>query len=215
MITVYERSDSNNVQPVMWLIAELGLEHERLDVGHRFGGNRSPEYLAMNPMGLVPVVRDDDGEAISEMGAILRYLAARYGKDDAFWPSDPAARAQVDRWAEWSKIEIMGTFQAPVFFAKVIAKPESRNPEAIERALVHFHKRMDIAEARLGEADYLAGRDFSLADIVFGSVLYRYFALDIERPDYPNITAYYERLQARPAYAEHVMVSYDALEGTV
>ncbi|MDY8107707.1 glutathione S-transferase family protein [Fulvimarina sp. 2208YS6-2-32] len=215
MITVYGRADSNNVQPIMWLIGELGLDHERLDVGHRFGGTRTAEHLAMNPMGLVPVLRDDGDEPIAEMGAILRYLAARYGTDDDFWPADPSHRAQVDRWAEWAKVEVMAAFQAPVFFAAVIAKPEKRDPVALQSALAKLDVRLDVAEARLADRLFLAGDRFTLADTVFGSVLYRYFALDIARPERPNLSAYYHRLEERPAYRDHVMVSFDALKGTV
>ncbi|RFC63063.1 glutathione S-transferase family protein [Fulvimarina endophytica] len=215
MLTVYGRADSNNVQPVMWLIGELGLDHRRLDVGHRFKGTRTPEFLAMNPMGLVPVLKDGEDEPIAEMGAILRYLAARYGREDAFWPADASARAQVDRWAEWSKIEVMGAFQSPIFFAAVIAKPGRLDRTAFDAAVVKFDQRLAIAEARLGRHAYLAGDAFTLADIVFGAVLHRYFTMDVARPDLPNVTAYYERLTQREAYARHVMVSYDALRGTV
>jgi len=60
MIQVYGRDSSANVQAVMWCVAELGLEHERLDVGGSFGGTDTAEYRAMNPMGLVPVLKDGD-----------------------------------------------------------------------------------------------------------------------------------------------------------
>ena len=77
MLTVWGRRTSSNVQAVMWCIGELDLDFERIDVGHRFGGNDTEQFLAMSPNGLVPVVRDGDGPALWESGAILRYLARK------------------------------------------------------------------------------------------------------------------------------------------
>ena len=79
MITVWGRATSSNVQAVMWCLAELGLEPVRHDAGHVHGGLDTPDFLAMNPNGTIPVLRDGAGDAIWETGAILRYLAARYG----------------------------------------------------------------------------------------------------------------------------------------
>ncbi len=88
MLTIYGRATSSNVQLVMWAVGELGLAHERLDYGHVHGGIDTPEFRAMNPRGLVPVLRDGD-LVVWESCAILRYLAARYGDGGAFWPADP------------------------------------------------------------------------------------------------------------------------------
>ncbi|MEE2951542.1 MAG: glutathione S-transferase family protein [Pseudomonadota bacterium] len=213
MLTIFGRADSNNVQAVMWLVGELGITHERRDIGQRFGGNRTPEFLAMNPMGLVPVIKDGEDAPIAETGAILRYLASRFGFDETFWPSAPAARAQVDRWAEWAKVEVAAAFQAPIFYPMVMVKPENRDPAAVEKALPRLNARLDIAEALLSAHSHLAGEAFTLADIVFGSLLYRYFTVEIARADRPALQRYYETLCARPAYREHVMVSYEALRG--
>jgi glutathione S-transferase len=96
MITVWGRATSVNVQAVMWTLAELGLAYERIDVGGAFGGNDTPEFLAMNPNGLVPVLRDgDDGPFLWESAAIIRYLGASHGGEQ-FWPASPARRATVD-----------------------------------------------------------------------------------------------------------------------
>ena len=78
MLTVWGRKTSSNVQALMWCIGELGLSFRRHDVGHKYGGNGTPEFLAMNPNGTVPVIKDEDGEPLWETGAILRYLGNRY-----------------------------------------------------------------------------------------------------------------------------------------
>jgi glutathione S-transferase len=208
MITVWGRKTSSNVQMVMWAIAEIGLEHERLDVGGSFGGNNTPEYLAMNPNGLVPVIRDK-GVYLWESAAIVRYLGAAYGSEQ-FWPRDPLVRASVDKWAEWIKTAFGPTLLTPVFW-QLLQKLENRDEKVIAGGVERLKKLSAMIDARLAEADYLGGSDICFADIIVGTLLYRYYTLDFERADTPHLLAYYERLQQRPAYAEHAMVSYESL----
>ena len=210
MLTVWGRKSSSNVQALMWCIGELGLAYERLDVGHKYGGNDTPEFLAMNPNGTVPVLRDGEGEPIFETGAILRYLADRYA-GPPFWPEALAARTQVDMWTEWSKINIALNFTAPIFWRVVRTAPRDCDEAAIRQAVAVLAKKLDIAEDRLERQAFLAGNDLTLADIQFGHVLYRYFDIDFERPEHPALWRYYERLSERPAFREHVMVSYEEL----
>lgn len=211
MLTVWGRRDSSNVQAVMWTIGELGLPVHRIDAGHRFGGTKTPEFLAMNPNGLVPVLRDGDGAPMFESAAIIRYLAARYGSAP-FWPDDPVARAPVDQWAEWARLNVAVPFTQQVFTPLVRTPSAERDTAAVARFMAGFPRTLAIAEARLAAQPWLAGDDFTVADIQCGYMLYRYFTLPIDRPDLPALQRYYERLQARPAFAEHVMVSYAALQ---
>lgn len=210
MLTIWGRKTSSNVQALMWCIGELGLPYERQDIGHRFGGNDTPEFLAMNPNGTVPVLRDGDSEPLWETGAILRYLAARYGKA-SFWPMDGLARACVDKWAEWSKINVTLNFTAPIFWKVVRTAPSQRDPVAIGQAVAKLDRFFEIADAQLSRNDFLAGSDFSLADIQFGHVLFRYFDVPIPRKERPALQRYYGALAARSAFREHVMISYEEL----
>lgn len=209
MITVWGRATSGNVQIVMWTIAELGLEHERLDIGGSFGGNNTPEYKAMNPNGLVPVVRDK-GVFLWESAAIVRYLGAAYGSEQ-FWPKDPLKRATLDKWAEWIKTTFAPAFQAQVFWPLVTQKPEQRDAAALTQAIKKVQQLAPMLDARLAEGDYLGGAEPCFADMVVGTILYRYSTLDFDRPATPHLDAYYRRLTKRPAYAQHAMVSYEFL----
>ncbi len=211
MLKIWGRQDSSNVQALMWCVGELGLPYERSDAGHRFGGTDTPEFIAMNPNRTVPVLCDGDNPALWETGAILRYLASAYAPP-AFWPTDLVARTEVDRWAEWAKLNVAQGFTAPVFWRVVRTPAARRDPAAIARAVAQLETRLAIAEARLSATAYLVGDNLTLADIQFGHILYRYFDLDIPRQDLPNLRRYYQdRLVVRPAFAEHVMVSYEAL----
>jgi glutathione S-transferase len=210
MLKVWGRRTSSNVQALMWSVGELGLAYERFDVGHRFGGLNTPEFLAMNPNGTIPVLRDDEGEPLWETGSILRYLANRYGRAP-YWPNDLAMRTRVDQWAEWSKINVALNFTGPIFWPVIRTPPRQRDPNALKEAIRVLDRYLDIAENQLGGAAFLCGDDFTLADVQFGHVLYRYFDIDIDRRERASLRSYYERLVARPAYREHVIVSYDEL----
>lgn len=201
---VYGRATSSNVQVVMWALAELGLPCERLDYGHVHGGTDTPAFRAMSPHGLVPVLREDE-LVIWESSAILRYLGARHGTAP-FWPEDPAARAPVDMWAEWAKTTLQPAFNGPVFWAR-IRPPHEPAPAALDRLDGH----LATLEDRIGDGPWLTGSDFTLADILVGPTLYRYHTLEIPRRDRPRLAAYYARLTERPAFPEHVMVSYAPL----
>ena len=211
MLTIWGRKTSSNVQAVLWCLGELGLPFARHDAGHVYGGTDTPEFLAMNPNGTIPVLRDGEDEPLWESSAILRYLAGRYG-DDPFWPRDARQRAQTDKWAEWSKINVTTNFTGPIFWKLVRTAPKDRDEAAIAAAVRTLCRKLAIAEARLSANPFLAGRDFTLADIQFGHLLYRYYDIPIERPDLPALRAYYDALTARAAFREHVMVSYDALK---
>ena len=208
MITVHGRTTSSNVQLVMWAVGELGLPHRRLDVGGSFGGTDTPEYRAMNPNGLVPVLQDGD-VTLFESAAILRYLAARYG-EESFWPKDPAKRAPLDQWAEWGKITFAPTVLR-MFTQFVRVRDADRDPAVTTAIAKDIARLATILDERLGKGPSLAGQVLTFADITVGNLLYRYMTLPFERAQTPNLDAYYKRLTERPAFAEHVMVSYESL----
>jgi glutathione S-transferase len=211
MITVWGRATSSNVQIVMWALAEIGLDCKRIDAGHSFGGLDTAEYRAMNPNGLVPTLIDGDEEPLWESAAIVRYLGAKYGSE-AFWPRDPAERARLDKWAEWIKTSFGPAFLPSIFWA-LLQRPENRDKAAFAAAEQKVKPLARMLDARLAEGrPYLRGEEPCFADIIVGTLLYRYFTLDFERAETPNLRGYYDRLCARPAYAEHVMVSYDVLK---
>ena len=168
MLTVYGRATSSNVQAVMWTIAELELAYERHDIGLSYGGNDRPDYLAMNPNGKVPTVRDGDGAPMWESAAIVRYLACKYG-DESFWPRDPAVRVQLDMWAEWIKTTFGPVFLPQVFW-RLMGKPEA-SPGAFAAAVNELKKLAIMLDKRIGNGPYLAGEAISFADMIVGSQL--------------------------------------------
>jgi len=211
MLRIWGRRNSLNVQKVMWLIGELGLAHEHIDAGGAFGGLDTPEFRAMNPHGRVPVI-DDGGVAVWESHAILRYLAARHGAG-RFWIEAPVARSQADQWIEWSQTTLQPDFLNGVFWAFYRTPEAQRNLPLIERNVASCAEHMRRLDRQLAGKAYLCGEEITLADIPAGTALFRYFELEIERPEVPNVEAWYRRLCERPAYRQHVMVPFDDMKG--
>ena len=164
MITVWGRESSSNVQATVWCLAELGLEFDRIDAGFISGVTDTPAYLEMNPNGLVPTLVDGENPPLFETGAILRYLATVYG-DDSFWPKELVARTQIDKWAEWPKINIALRFTAPVFWLVVRTAPSLQDPEQIIANLDILNKFLTIADTRRAANAFIARPHFTLADI--------------------------------------------------
>ncbi len=214
MFTLYGRASSSNVQAVMWGLAELGLDYTRVECGEQYGGLDTPEFLAMNPHGRIPVLVQEGGPVIFESAAILRYLGDVAGRQD-LWPSAAAARAEVDKWAEWAKVDVANRFTGPIFW-RVVRTPKARwDRAAIRDAVDRFEMELAVADRVLAGRRFIAGDALTLADMPIGHVLYRYFDIEIERRAFPHLRAYYDRLCARPAYRDVVMVSYDMLRDTI
>jgi glutathione S-transferase len=210
MLKVWGRRSSANVQKVMWLVGELDLAHEHIPAGGPYGRTNDPSFRAMNPNGLVPVI-EDNALVMWESNAILRYLAARYGKD-VFWSDDPANRAPIDQWTDWAGT----TFQPDMIglFWNYWRTPEpQRNPNLIHNFEQRCERDLRLLDAEFAKRPYIAGDTLSLADIASGVHLYRFYTMGTPFPSLPNVEAWYRRLQARPAYREHVMISYDELRG--
>jgi glutathione S-transferase len=210
MLKIFGRRSSSNVQKVMWLVGELNLAHDHVSIGGDYGGLGDQSFLALNPNGLIPTLQDGD-LTVWESHAILRYLAATYGRS-VFWSDSAAERSQTDRWMDWAQASWQPHFVGGVFWGFYRTPEAHRDEKAIATAVRACGAHMRLLDAVLADRSYLAGETLTLADIPVGATLYRYFALDIERPDTPNVRAWYNRLTARPAYREHVMIPFEELK---
>ncbi|MGB6510323.1 MAG: glutathione S-transferase family protein [Xanthobacteraceae bacterium] len=202
MIKIWGRKTSSNVQKVMWAVGELGLPHERTDVGGPFGKNGEPAYLAMNPNGLVPTLEEEDGFLLWESNTIVRYLAAKY-KSTILEPADLKMRALAQKWMDW-QLSVCGPAITPVFWGLIRTPPEKRDHGAIEAGKKNTTAAMQMMDAQLAKTAYLAGDGFSYGDIPVGIMAYRYRQLVPDRPPLPNFERWYATLSERKAFKDQV-----------
>jgi glutathione S-transferase len=203
MLKIWGRVNSINVQKAMWTVGELGLPHERIDAGMAFGKNREDWYLAMNPNGLVPTM-DDDGLVLWESNTIARYLAAKHDAG-GLWPSDPAMRARAEMWMDWQLTTLLGGMQ-PLFWQLIRTPPDKQDRAVIDKAEQDCLRLFAIVDQALADRPYLAGDRFTVGDIPVGAMTYRWYNLPAEHGDYRNLQRWYDSLQQRPAYQQHVML---------
>lgn len=203
MLKIWGRTNSINVQKVMWAVTELGLPHERIDAGGPFGGLDTPEYMAKNPNSRIPTI-DDNGVIVWESNAVVRYLAARYGAG-RLWPIDAAHRSEADRWMDWQHTTIAPDMH-PVFWGLVRTPPEKRDTAAIKAAAERLGASWSLLDKHLAERAYVAGADFTMGDIPAGCAFWRYTKLDVAKPRLAHCDAWHQRLQERPGFRQHVTV---------
>jgi glutathione S-transferase len=157
--------------------------------------------LALNPNGLVPTVKDGD-LTMWESNTICRYLCATRG-GDRLYPKDPAARTHVERWMDW-QLASVGPPMGQLLFGLVRTKPEDRDHAAIEGARRRALSAWTIVEDSLDGSKFLAGNELTLAEIVLGTPVYRWFAFPIERPELPRLRAWYERMHTHAGFKQHI-----------
>ncbi len=206
MIKLWGRPSSVNVQKVLWALEELELPYDNVVIGGPHGGNDRPDFAALTPVRRVPVIEDGD-VSLWESHAIVRHLARRYGgviaPAEADWPI-------ADQWMDYTTSTVQPPFIG-LFWQKVRTLPEDRSEAVAARHQAGFFDALEPLEGRLAESDWLAGPDFSMAEVAVGTLFYR--ATDICEPfsGRPNLEHWYERLTQRPAYQRAVMTSYDEL----
>jgi glutathione S-transferase len=203
MIKIWGRTDSSNVQKVLWCCGELGIEFERLDWGGKFGGNKDKAYLALNPNGLVPTMKDGDF-VLWESNSIMRYLNAKYG-NGRLLPSSPQGMANANRWMDW-QLSTLNPAIVPLFWNLIRTPADKRDPKTIQNALEKTTAAWQMVENQLLQGPFVAGDQLSLGDIPVGVWAYRWFNLPIERPKLPNLENWYERLKQREPYQAHIMI---------
>ncbi|MDE2283303.1 MAG: glutathione S-transferase family protein [Hyphomicrobiales bacterium] len=202
MIKIWGRNTSSNVQKVMWAIGEIGLPHERIDIGGPFGGNREAAYLALNPNGLVPTLQEDDGFLLWESNTIVRYLAAKH-RVAALEPADLRARGRASAWMDW-QLSVLGPAIFQCFWGLIRTPPEKRDHAAIEDSKKRTTEAVAVLDAELGKTAFVAGDAFSYGDIPPAVMANRYRQLVPERPAFPNFERWYAAIAARPAFRDQV-----------
>ncbi|AKE11428.1 glutathione S-transferase family protein [Serratia liquefaciens] len=198
MLKLLGKASSINVRKVLWTSHELALPLTREDWGSGFRSTQTPEFLALNPNGLVPVLIDGD-RVLWESNTICRYLAGREGRQDLL-PTEPGARAAVEMWMDWQATDLNNAWRY-VFMSRVRQDAAYQDQERLAAAEREWNRLMGMLEQHLAQGNaYIAGTTFSLADVVIGLSLNRWLMTPFSRPDYRGLQGYLQRLQQRPGF---------------
>ncbi|AMP12386.1 glutathione S-transferase family protein [Collimonas pratensis] len=201
MLKILGKASSINVRKVLWTCDELGLPFEREDWGSGFRATDSPDYLALNPNAMVPVIRDGDF-VLWESNAIIRYLATAYG-DGRLLPAAPRERARVEQWMDWQATELNNSWRY-AFVALVRKNPDYNDAAALAASLASWSRHIGILEQQLAATSaYVLGDRFTLADVPLGLSVNRWLMTPMQHADYPAVSAYFERLSLRPGFLRH------------
>ena len=203
-IKVWGRFSSSNVKKVMWLADEIKLEVERIDAGRQYGVVDTPAYKALNPNSKVPTIEDGDF-VLWESNSIMRYLCMKYG-GEALYPADPATRADIDRWLDWS-LSILVPLESPLFLATIRIPPAKHDQAAIAAGTKKLAEIYAILERRLEGRDYLV-KNFSIADLGLSIFADRWLRNPFltGRPESARLAAWIARIRPRHGFQKFVDV---------
>ena len=198
MIKILGRADSINVRKLLWLCDELNISYEREDWGRGFQSTQETAFLKLNPNATIPVLIDDDF-VLWQSNSIIRYLANQYNGQQLY-PLDAKQRAEVDHWIDWQGIELNNSWTYALMHL-VRHSPAHQDLERVEQSIQAWSKHMQILDQQLEKTGaYVAGQHFSLADIVIGLSVQRWYLTPFEKIAFPHVQNYYERLSQREAY---------------
>ncbi|WP_313207485.1 glutathione S-transferase N-terminal domain-containing protein [Stenotrophomonas sp.] len=195
MLELYGKPTSINVRKVLWLCAGL-------DLAVQHHADPDADVLrGLNPNAQVPVLCEGDF-VLWESNSICRYLATRAGRNDLL-PVEPQARARVEQWMDWQATDL-NTAWRHVFMARVRGHADYPDDARAEASLAQWNRLMAMLDAQLGRLAYVAGDDFTLADIVLGLCTQRWRSTPGGKPVLVNVDAWFERLRRQPGFAAHV-----------
>ena len=179
MMRLWGRKSSINVQKVLWCLAELslkeGIDFERIDAGLQFGKVRTPEFLKLNPNGLVPTL-EDKGLVLWESNTIMRYLASQYKQNNRF-PTDIASQYGSEKWMDW-QVGTMWPMLRPAFIGLTRVPEAERDHPAILKSYQDTSQLFSLLDQTLDSQKYCAGERFSLGDIVLALCVHRWILMN-------------------------------------
>jgi glutathione S-transferase len=177
----------------LWMLEELGLPYDHVDLSSQAGGTRTPDFLKINPAGHIPAI-DDDGFRLSESMAINLYLAKKHAK---LHPATPQGEAKALQWSFWAAHEV--DRQVVQWVINTTSLPiEQRSAKAALAAREELEWPLQVLNGELGKQQYLADADtFTVADLNVAAVLYRLLFVDMA--DKPHLDQWLKRCWDRPA----------------
>lgn len=194
-LRIYGDSRSGNCYKLKLLCAELGMDFDWQEVDILAGDTRTPEFLAMNSNGKIPLLVLPDGRCLAESNAILCFLAdgSEYFRGDAF------ARAAVLQWLFFEQYSHEPYIATSRFIIQYLGSPPDRQTE-LEQKKQGGYKALGVLEQQLEKSDYLTGNELSIADVALFAYTHVAAEGDFDLGNFPAIGAWIERIRMRPNF---------------
>lgn len=198
-ITLYA-APMSSATPVVHAFAELEVPFEMVRVNLQAGDQRKAEFLALNPNGKVPTLVVD-GTPMFEALAIMQWLGDRFGVERGLWPAaDAPARLEALSWSTWAYVTFGSVFQRFNYASSDRIPAELHHAAQAEHSGQQLQDLLGLLDARLADRPYLLGADFSLADLIVGSVVTYATYCGVSAEKHPHVGAWLERFHKRPAF---------------
>ena len=197
MITIHHARRARSVR-VVWLLEELGVRNEAKPLEFSAESLRSPEYMAMHPLGQVPVVYID-GQRMIESGAIVEYLLEQHGQGRLAPAPGSPQRAEYLQWFHYGEASLARYVSD--FVRNRFGQPESeRVPEVLPAARRRFREALTVVDGVLAQREHMLGPDFSAADIMVSYGITMAKVIGELPEDLSHLKGYLDRLKQRPGY---------------
>lgn len=193
---IWGRLSSINVRKVVWAAQEVGVAFERSNAGGEFGVVKTPPYLQMNPNAVVPVLQDGTF-TLWESNVIVRYLCAQHAHG-TLYPDTLQTRFNSERWMDWQQTTCNPAGRDA--FVQLIRKPGGQTDAGlVAKSIAATEPLMDLLDAHLAQQPFMAGDQFTMADIPVACEIHRWSGLPIEHKLRPHLASWYAQMLARPA----------------
>lgn len=199
MTLTFYRAPFSSATPVASALAELDLPHQVVNFDLAQGGQKKPDYLALNPNGTVPTLVVD-GTPIFEAVAILIWLGDNYGTKRNLWPAANAPeRLQALSWTTWTYVSLGSAIKQLNLSQGERSPVELRNEAMAGHAQKQLHSYYTVLEQRLSKSKFLLGSEYSLADLVVASTVQYAVFLGVSPEAHPHLSSWQKGCMARPA----------------
>lgn len=198
MIKLYGFQPSFPVNRVRLCLNAMELEYQLIPINPLAGENQTDEYLKMSPSGKIPAL-DDDGFALFESNAIMKYLCRKYKSD--FYPDDITSQANVDKWLDFTTIHL-GNGITKVLFNKIIAGMIDApvDEQSLADGYSFIERFLGVIDKQLGTSTFLASNSMSIADFCLLATIDPAEVIEVDINNYPNVKAWREKLMQEPFY---------------
>jgi glutathione S-transferase len=196
---LFDYAASANCLKVRILVAQLGLDVERVPIDIFAGETLTGEYLALNPAGETPLLELDSGAHLPESNAILLYLA----EGSPLLPDDPEEGAQVYRWLFYEQSSVVPTIGSARFW--ILTGRDAGREDELERRLRGAREVLALLDGRLARSPYLAGGRYTLADLAVYGYTHRAPDAGLDLDAYPHVRRWLQAVEAQPGFVNDLV----------